>query len=130
MNKRASGNAFQDWICKHLEKQGYVCHNQKSMAKWLPFKQMWVSTRNDILGCIDVVAVNDHQIKMIQATLHTGTGKKLSELRSIPWPYDKVDVELWQKKSPRRIVVWKLFKDGECVDGEIVNGKWTEKEGV
>jgi hypothetical protein len=123
-SKRAKGNAFQDWICKYLEKQGWVTHNQKTVAKWLPYKQMWTSCRNDILGVIDIVAVNGINILMIQATMHTGTGRKLSDLRSVPWPYDKVEIQLWQKRAPRRVVVIEVKLDSQRILGEIVNGKW------
>jgi len=128
-SRRAKGNNFQSWIVKYLEKQGMVCHNQLAMAKWLPYKKMWVSTRNDILGCVDVIAVNSTQIIMIQATMHTGTGKKLADLRAVPWPYDKVEVQLWQKKGPRRIVVIGVYLDSQKVLGQIINGKWKDAEG-
>jgi hypothetical protein len=123
--RRARGNNFQDWICKYLSKnEGMVCHNQKAMAKWLPYCQKWVSTRNDILGCIDVIGVNRDRMVFIQATLHTGVGKKEKDLQSVPWPDIKgVDVELWQKKGPRRIVVFKMIGGKLEKIAEIINGR-------
>jgi len=65
---------------------------------------------------------------MIQATMHTGTGKKLNDLRQVPWPYDKVSVELWMKRGPRRVTVWRVYADHEGILGEIINGKFVERE--
>jgi len=131
-SKRAKGNAFQDQICKYLEKQGWVCHNQKTVAKWIPFKQIWTSQRNDLFGALDILAVNGESILGIQATLHTGIGKKIADVGAIPWPYEKMDIQIWQKKSPRRTVVWKMCKwmgkPRADVMGEIINGKFVERE--
>lgn len=129
-SKRAKGSAFERWVEAWLIKNDPSCkvHRQVSLSKWLPFKKIFVSTRRDILGCIDLICVSPSKITMIQATMHTGTGKKLADLRSIPWPYDKVRVQLWQKKGPRRIVVWDVQKDHEHIEGEIHSGKWVNLE--
>lgn len=128
-SNRAKGNNFQVQIVKYLEKQGWHCHNQVAMAKWLPFRQMWVSTRNDILGCIDVLAVRpDAPPLFIQATMHTGVGKKLADLRSVPWPYDRVDVQLWIKRGPRRVTIMAVHAKDEQILGELIAGKWHDKE--
>jgi len=131
-SKRAKGNAFQAWCVKYLEKQGWVCHNQLSVAKWIPFKQIWTSQRNDLFGALDILAVNGESILGIQATLHTGIGKKIADVGAIPWPYDKMRIEIWQKKGPRRIVIWKIDKwmgkPRATIIGEIINGKFVEKE--
>ncbi len=131
-SKRAKGNAFQDQVCKYLEKQGYVTHNQKTVAKWLPFKQIWTSQRNDIFGCLDILAVNGERILGIQATMHTGIGKKIADVGAIPWPSEKIDIEIWQKKNPRRWVVWSVGllygKPKRWLKGEVHSGKWVEPE--
>ncbi len=131
-SKRAKGNAFQDQICKYLEKQGWVTHNQKTVAKWIPFKQIWTSQRNDIFGCLDILAVNGESILGIQATMHSGIGKKIADVGAIPWPYEKMGIEIWQKKSPRRWVIWGVTKwmgkPKAVVRGEIHSGKWVDRE--
>lgn len=62
--------------------------------------------------------------------MHTGTGKKLADLRQVPWPYDSdsIRIELWMKRAPRRITVWRVYADHEDILGEIQNGKWLNKE--
>ncbi len=105
-----------------------MVHRQVSLSKWLPFKKIFVSTRNDILGAIDLICVSPTYIRMIQATMHTGTGKKLADLRQVPWPYDKVEVQLWIKKGPRRVVVIEVKADTQRVLGEIINGKFIVPE--
>jgi hypothetical protein len=123
-NRRARGNAFQKWICTWLEKNyGMVTHNQISYAKWLPHIQKWTSFRNDILGCIDCIGVNDKRIVFIQATLHTGVGKKIRELSIVSWPkINGVDIELWVKRGPRRITIINALTNTKR--GEIINGKF------
>lgn len=129
-SKRAKGSAYERWVEAWLIKNDPSCkvHRQVSLSKYIPSKGIHVSARNDILGAIDLIAVNSSSIRMIQATCHTGTGKKLKDLRLIPWPYDKVSVELWMKRSPRRTTVWRVYADHEDILGEIINGKFEEKE--
>ncbi len=129
-SKRAKGSAFERWVEAWLIKNDPSCkvHRQVSLSKYLPSKGIHISTRNDILGCIDLVMVNASEIRMIQATCHTGTGKKLNDLRQVPWPYDKVSVELWMKRAPRRITIWRVYADREDILGEIIGGKFIEKE--
>jgi hypothetical protein len=128
-SKRAKGSAFERWVEAWLIKNDPSCkvHRQVSLSKYIPSKGIFVSTRNDILGCIDLVCVSHKGIRMIQATCHTGTGKKLDDLRDIPWPYDKVSVELWMKRAPRRIAVCRVYGDHSDMLGEIVNGKWVSE---
>ena len=129
-SKRAKGSAFERWVEAWLIKNNPSCkvHRQVSLSKYLPMKKMFVSTRNDILGAIDLICVNSSSIRMIQATMHTGTGKKLNDLRQVPWPHDKVSVELWMKRAPRRITIWRVYADHEDILGEIIGGKFIEKE--
>ena len=62
--KVQKGNQFQDYIQKWLEENGWVVHNQKSVAKAIPIKDkitkkikvVWVSKRNDIFGEVDLIA--------------------------------------------------------------------------
>jgi hypothetical protein len=131
-SKRAKGSAFERWVEAWLIKNDPSCkvHRQVSLSKYIPSKGIFVSTRNDILGCIDLICVSPSMgVTFIQATMHTGTGKKMNDLRQVPWPYDKVNVQLWQKKCPRRVVIWSLKESREYLIGEIQNGKWVEKEG-
>jgi hypothetical protein len=129
-SKRAKGAAFERWVEAWLIKNDPSCmvHRQVSLSKWLPLKKIFVSTRNDILGAIDLICVSPTHIRMIQATMHTGTGKKLADLRQVPWPYDKVEVQLWIKKGPRRVVVIEVKADTQRVLGEIINGKFIMPE--
>lgn len=87
--KSQKGNQFQDWIQKWLEKQGYIVHNQKPAAKMIrrpdpktgQMRDFWVSSRNDIFSCIDLIAIRPNQILWIQATTDTGIGRKKKKIK-------------------------------------------------
>ena len=130
-SKRAKGSAFERWVEAWLIKNNPLCtvHRQVSLSKYIPSKGIHVCTRNDILGCIDLICVSPSAISMIQATCHTGVGKKFADLRAVTWPWDIVSVELWVKRSPtRRVTIWRVYADHEDILGEIQNGRWVEKE--
>jgi hypothetical protein len=133
-SKRAKGSAFERWVEAWLIKNDPSCtvHRQTTCSKWLPLKKIFISTRNDILGCIDLIYVSPIGIRMIQATCHTGVGKKFADLRAVTWPWelfrDIISVELWVKRGPRRVTIWRVYRDHEVILGEIINGKFIEKE--
>lgn len=131
MNKRKSGNLFQDWIEDWLLKSfpGCVVHNQKSVSTFLPKMGVWTSKRNDIFGCVDLVAIGTTEVcdktLWIQATLDTGIGRKEKELLEIPWHLDHSCVEIWQKKEGGRVVIRRLQRDGTFkIWAEIRRGKF------
>jgi len=137
MSRRSRGNDFQDWCKKWLEKQypAMAVHNQKSVATLIkiPGKgEVWVSKRNDIFGCVDLVAVSyGTKTMFIQCTLDVSIGRKFKELKEIPWNLFHEDVMVFQKKGPRRVVVF----DMDCTSREfvksfeIIGGKVKAKEG-
>ncbi len=63
----------------------------------------------------------------IQATTHTGIGKKQADLLAVPWSA-ATDVQIWQKKSPGRVVIWYLDHRIKqfCIIAEIRRGKWID----
>ena len=118
INTRQKGNAFQDWCKVWLEEAGYTVHNQKTVAR--QFKKaggsFWVSQRNDIFGCIDVIAMRkDEKPLYVQCTMDTGVRKRLDELSKPLWPFEYVEVQLWQKKG-QVINIKRLNADGMLVD--------------
>ena len=127
---RQKGNAFQDWCKVWLEEQGYSVHNQKTVAR--QFKKagrtFWVSQRNDIFGCIDIIALRSPDKPLfIQCTMHTGVQKRLDELIKINWPWKHVEVELWQKKD--KVINIKRLTDGVLVDhAKIIRREWYSKD--
>ena len=129
-SKRATGNQFQDWVCRWLMSKfpGGAIHNQKTSSAFIPRLNIWTSKRQDILGCIDIIFVHSLRPPMfIQATTHTGIGKKQNDLLAIPWSVG-TDVQIWQKVKTGRIVVWYLDHRTKsfCVIGEIHRGKWID----
>jgi len=119
-SKRAKGNALQDWIAKWLVENHPGCsvHNQKTVSKAIPMKGkiVWTSARQDILGCIDLIMVSDSDKPwFIQATCHTGIGKKLDDLLKVSWNLDHARVFVWQKKEPRLHLIRELqYKWEDC----------------
>ena len=119
-SKSQKGNQFQDWVAKWLAKQypDAVIHNQKSVAKTIKMRDpktgqlvdRWVSQRNDLFGCIDIAMIAGTRILFIQCTMDTGVGRKLTELRKVPWPLF-VGVEVWVKREPGRVDILKYMAE-------------------
>lgn len=134
-SKRQSGNLFQDWIAKWIKKQFPLAevHNQKTVAKLIKvrdkktgqLKDIWISQRNDILGCVDlIVIIPSKQTLFIQATLHTGVAKRVKQLAKVPWDFEHCTIQLWQKKKPGEIHI-KRFDGRELHDfARIIRGKY------
>ena len=136
-NTSKTGNAFQDWILKWILEnyKGSAVHNQKSVAKVIKLRDpktgqlvdRWVSQRNDILGCIDLIWVSAAgTIVFIQATMDTGVSRKLEELNKIPWNLANCMVQLWLKREPTRVDIFtltsgkKLQKTASIVHRKVV----------
>ena len=112
-SKRQVGLDFQRWIKNYLVEKGWTVHNQTGTLSRITIKGkvILVPRANDIFGCIDLVAVHpDRKPLFIQATCHTGKGKKLADLNTVKWNDDHCDVELWMK-SKGVVTVWD--KDGQ-----------------
>uniref|UniRef100_A0A6M3JYA2 Holliday junction resolvase n=1 Tax=viral metagenome TaxID=1070528 RepID=A0A6M3JYA2_9ZZZZ len=109
---RAYGAELQRKAKAILEEWGYCVHNQTTLAHKIKNKEgreFWVSKRNDIFGCIDLVAIHPEKdnILFIQVTAHTGVGMKLKELAKVPWN-KACRVELWLYKGQGRWVLKEL----------------------
>ena len=94
---RQTGNNFQDWIQKWLGDRGWVIHNQKGVATKvrIPRGEIWVSKRQDIFGCIDLIAKKAGITLWIQATTHKSLKEKVkkiiaAKLTYSPWEYPMV----------------------------------------
>jgi hypothetical protein len=109
-----TGNQYQDW-CVGILKEWFpkaAIHNQKATAKFLPYLQKWVSQRNDILGCIDIVIIDrDNAPGFIQCTCHKSFTEKFKELEKIPWPLEHVSVQVWMKRAPGRTEIRSLVNN-------------------
>lgn len=135
MNKRQKGNQFQAWIKSWIEKNfpDASVHNQLTVSKLIKvrdkktgqLKDIWVSKRNDILGCIDlIVIIPDKNPIFIQATLHTGVAKRVKELAKVPWNFACCQVQVWYKRKPGEIHI-KQFDGNELKDlARIIRGKY------
>jgi hypothetical protein len=135
MNTRQKGNAFQDWIEKWFLEHfpGCSVHNQKTVSTLVKFldkktgqwKEVWVSKRNDLHGCIDLeVIFPNAKILYIQATLDTGTTKRLEELSKVPFALEYCNVQLWQKREDGKINI-KKYTGSDLEDhGKIIRRKF------
>jgi hypothetical protein len=121
MSKAAKGNAFQDWCAKWIceSHPGSVVHNQKAVARAIPIvdpktkrrEVRWVSQRNDIFGCIDLIwTSSDKPITWIQCTMDPHIERKEKELRKIPWPPWTL-VQLWVKRGPGKVDIFAMLDD-------------------
>ena len=110
-NTRAIGNLFQNWVEKWIIKTypGAVVHNQKTAStlvkvrdyKTGELKDIWISKRNDILGCIDLLVIMPDKLPLfIQASVHQGVAKRIKELEQVPWNFPHCHVQLWLKRKP------------------------------
>ena len=123
-NRRRSGNEFQR-RCVHVLLNDSNClavHNQTSQAVQVktPRGLMWVSKRNDIFGCIDIVALFPTHVDFIQCTLDTNLSRKLKDLQEIKWPVKWPDcawcrVQVWQGMKDKSIKVFQLQEVQEGV---------------
>ena len=128
---RQKGKLYQSWIKKWLEDRGFFVHDQPTASKMIrikdkltgEYKPMYVSTRNDIFGIIDLIAKKkDTRTLWIQATMNTSMKKKKEKLCEIPWNFEGDCVQFWIKRSPGKTDVYELRSDGtfELV-GKILN---------
>ena len=110
-----TGNQYQDWCVKMLEDMypGCAIHNQKSVARFMPSIGRWISQRNDILGCIDIICIAPIQRPLlIQCTAHKSFTEKLKALEKIPWSLQYCDVQVWMKRAPGRTEIRQLCRCG------------------
>lgn len=142
-NKRTKGNRFQDWVESWVLKTfpGAAIHNQKTSSKKIVYrdkktgqlKEQWISTRNDIFGCIDLICIlpNSDKTNYIQATEHTGVTKRVKEMEKVPWHFNTMNVYLFQKRERGRVSVKQLQKINNELKlipiGEIKWGKYKNK---
>ena len=125
-SKRAKGNQLQDWIQKWLEERGWTVHNQKTVSRAIPIKgkTVFVSQRQDIFGCIDLICKKQgRKTLFIQATMHGGKGKKREDLKAVPWNNTVDDVQIWMDRGGKSIDIFCLDenqKDGTRLVGKIL----------
>jgi hypothetical protein len=139
VNNRQRGLQFQRWIADWIiEKHPQaVVHNQIGASTRIPVrdkktgltKEIWISKNMDIFGCIDlIVIIPGKKPLFIQATLDTGTGRKLQDLVQVPWPFEFCTVQLWQKREDG-VVLIKDFTGAAFHElGQIVRRKYYKLE--
>jgi len=113
MNKRAKGNRLQRDVVRILKGWGYTVHNQCAVARPVKIKNrtIWVSKRNDIFGCIDIVAVRrGSRVRFIQVTADSGIGRKEKELRNVSWDFNFMLVEVWRYARRKKKPVWIIYR--------------------
>jgi hypothetical protein len=120
-SKSAKGNDFQDWCAALLLElfPGSAIHNQKAVAKAIPIKDpktgkievRWVSQRNDIFGCIDLIWIHGESVTWIQCTMDQGVTRKAKDLGTVAWP-DSANVELWVKRGPGKVSIFRYWGGG------------------
>ena len=133
--------AFQRWIKAYLEEDGYIVHNQTSCGKMIFLKnkkKIYVSTRNDIFGCIDLIGIKEgHPILWIQATLDTSLKRKKEKLQVMGCIIDDMnitcrrlnDVQLWVKRKTSVIDIYQMDSSGDFkLIGKIIRRKFYKEE--
>lgn len=78
-----------------LERLGYVVHRTVRVSIFR--RGRWFSQRNDVFGCIDLLAKRrGERMRYIQVTMGGGIGAKRRELATVPWDVEHESVEIWR----------------------------------
>jgi len=133
-NTRKRGLDFQRWIKGWLEERGWMVHNETPSTR--PFydkkkkKLIFISHRNDIFKCIDLIAKKDSRTLWIQATLHKSVKDKVEKLKEVPWA-DNDEVFVFQKIDRQEIIIWRYSPVREVAEeaGRIKRRVFYPKEG-
>jgi hypothetical protein len=113
MSKRSSGTAFQLWCKKWLEEYfpGVVVHNQP-MNHVMVGPGKWICKENDVLGCIDLIAIHPGQPPLfIQVSMDEHTTKRLDKFAKVPWNLTYCTVQLWIKRPTGIVSIKQLESD-------------------
>lgn len=130
MNKRRKGNYIQNLIERKLIKQGYIVHNQKSIAFQIK-PGIWISKRNDIWGIFDLIAIKQGEnTKWIQSTADTNIIKRLEKFIKIPLNLEYNDVELWQYKGRGKFRILRLKKNRKELEEVRYNEEQNQKNNL
>lgn len=121
--KRKYGNYLQNRVAEYLKINGYSVHNQKSTAKKIntPKGPIWVSQRNDILGCIDILAIKaDEKPRFIQVTADTTIKRKLEKLQQVNWS-EFCNVEVWRYTGKGRWLIYEyVIREKQLIKKNIL----------
>lgn len=136
---RARGLAFQRWIRDWLQEKDWLVHNQTPSGRMIYIKNkpkpIFVSQRNDIFGCFDLIAKKmNHDTLWIQATLHKSLKAKIETIDEDARKYFTVsdDIQIWIKRETGAIDIYWLepnFGKWELL-GKILRRKFYMSEGV
>jgi len=88
-------------------------------------EQKWVSGRNDIFGCIDLIAKReDRGTVWIQATMDSHLERREKELERVPWVVGEVVLIFLKRKTGTvDILAYSSWTKKLEVVGEIKRGK-------
>ncbi len=95
-NRNEKGRLIEVRAIHILVAQGYtVHHTERTSHKIGPNR--WISNRNDIFGCIDIIAMKaGERTRYIQVTCDRNIGRKVAELSTVPWTPANQSVEVWR----------------------------------
>jgi hypothetical protein len=69
----------------------------------------WICQENDILGCIDLIAIHKDQPPLfIQVSLDEHIDKRLKKFSAVPWNLSHCSVQLWVKRPTGIVSIKKL----------------------
>jgi len=121
---RKKGLDFQDWIKRFLEERDWIVHNQKPMGKLI--KGNYISQRNDIFGCVDLIAKKEEKPTIwIQATLNPNLEKRLKEFLQLGNIWNSEDlVQVWIKRKSGLVDIFQLFGTELLPIGKIIRRKF------
>jgi len=139
VSTRQKGNQFQDRIQGWLKKRKWIVHNQKSVSSQIPIKgkMIWISKRQDIFGCFDLIAKKNGETLWIQATLHKSLKEKIKKIKDANLTFGDSEFPMVFLKRESHIDVYGFDEIGEIVHsgepslyGKIIRGKFYASEGI
>lgn len=129
------GTDFERYCEEILKENGFtVFRAPRSLRRFknpATGTMMHRSFKIDILGCIDIIAKKrGFRTLWIQAAIKESPKKKAEKIVLIPWD-DKVDtVQIWIKRKPGQIDVYKMIKDKPVLAGKWIKRKFYGKGGL
>lgn len=135
MSSRSKGRYFERKVKAYLESIGFTCDEARASLKplFLPGKgRIFVSSRNDILGCVDILAL--HQVLpytlFVQCTISVSDrAKKKAKLLSVKWNSAAHVVQVWSRDDKARggVRVSTLKADGSWTETRFkpIDGEWS-----
>ncbi len=127
-SRQKKGRSFELWCRDWLRKNGWLAEAAGKKAMKIGGKIIFRG--NDFFGVFDVIAISPKgKIKFIQATTHSGLGKKEKEILNIFSGVEfgpDISIEIWVKRKGGDICIQKKVNNHFQEIGIIKRGKLYE----